>query len=221
MRRVLVLRPEPGASATVERARERGLDAVSVPLFEIEPVDWRMPATAGFDGLLITSANALRAAGDRPEELLNLKVYAVGAATAERARDAGFDVAATGEGGAEQLLGSIDPNLKLLHLCGEDRPEPRDARHEITALTVYRSRPIGDPDLSIAGGTVALIHSAGAARRLAELVQDRGSVAIVSISAAAADAVGSGWESLAVAEQPTDDALLVLAASLCNKPDPK
>ena len=38
MRRVLVLRPEPGASATVERARERGLDAIAAPLFEIEPI---------------------------------------------------------------------------------------------------------------------------------------------------------------------------------------
>ena len=33
MKRVLVLRPEPGASATVERARALGLDAVAVPLF--------------------------------------------------------------------------------------------------------------------------------------------------------------------------------------------
>ena len=40
MRRVLVLRPEPGASATVERARRLGLDAVAIPLFEIEPVAW-------------------------------------------------------------------------------------------------------------------------------------------------------------------------------------
>ena len=43
MRRVLVLRPEPGASATVERARARGLDAFAVPLFAIEPLDWDVP----------------------------------------------------------------------------------------------------------------------------------------------------------------------------------
>ena len=35
MSRVLVLRPEPGASATVERARKLGLDAVVIPLFEV------------------------------------------------------------------------------------------------------------------------------------------------------------------------------------------
>ena len=46
MRRLLVLRPEPGASATVERARALGLDAVAMPLFEVEPVAWDAPDPA-------------------------------------------------------------------------------------------------------------------------------------------------------------------------------
>ena len=33
MNRVLVLRPEPGASLTVEKARQQGLDAVALALF--------------------------------------------------------------------------------------------------------------------------------------------------------------------------------------------
>ena len=37
----------------------------------------------------------------------------------------------------------------------------------------------------------------------------------------AAEAVGDGWRTIATAAQPTDDALLALAASLCEKPDPK
>ena len=63
MSALLVLRPEPGASATVERARELGLDAVAVPLFEIEAMDWDAPEPGGFDGLLLTSANAVRCGG--------------------------------------------------------------------------------------------------------------------------------------------------------------
>jgi uroporphyrinogen-III synthase len=43
----------------------------------------------------------------------------------------------------------------------------------------------------------------------------------VAISQAAADAVGAGWKSVTIAAEPNDDALLALAASLCNKPDPK
>jgi uroporphyrinogen-III synthase len=43
---------------------------------------------------------------------------------------------------------------------------------------------------------------------------------IAAISQAAADAVGEGWRSVEVAEQATDEALLALAARLCNKPRP-
>jgi uroporphyrinogen-III synthase len=63
MRPVLVLRPEPGASATVERARERGLSAIPIPLFEIQSLEWDAPDPAGFEGVLLTSANAVRFAG--------------------------------------------------------------------------------------------------------------------------------------------------------------
>ena len=90
MRRVLVLRPEPGATATVRQARERGLDAVAVPLFEVDPMAWEAPDPFGFDGLLLTSANALRHGGDRLQSLRGLPVYAVGDATAEAAREAGL-----------------------------------------------------------------------------------------------------------------------------------
>jgi uroporphyrinogen-III synthase len=221
MRRVLVLRPEPGASATVERARQRGLDAFAVPLFEIEPVEWSAPDAASFDGLLITSANAMRAAGDRLQGLRGLKVYAVGDATALAARDAGFDVVAVGDAGVERLLASIEADLRLLHLGGEDRKEIRDARQEINSIIVYRSRPIENPDLSGTAGAIALIHSPRAARRFAELASDRGSIAIFAIGPDAAEAAGHGWQSVESAERPTDDALLALAASLCNKPDPE
>jgi uroporphyrinogen-III synthase len=218
---VLVLRPEPGASATVERARQRGLDAFAVPLFEIEPVEWSAPDAASFDGLLITSANAMRAAGDRLQGLRGLKVYAVGDATALAARDEGFDVAAVGDAGVERLLASIEADLRLLHLGGEDRKEIGDARQDISSITVYRSGPIENPDLSGTAGAIALIHSPRAARRFAELASDRGSIAIVAIGPDAAEAAARGWQSVETAERPTDDALLALAASLCNKPDPE
>src|SRR6476646_9511132 len=159
MTRVLVLRPQPGAGATVGKARAMGLDASAVPLFEIIPVEWEPPDAAGFDGLLLTSANAVRCAGKRLQALRGLKTYAVGEATAEAARDAGFDIAATGEAGVDRLLGSIDPDARLLHLCGDDRREPEDARQEITLIPVYKAVAVENPDLSVARGSVALVHS--------------------------------------------------------------
>ena len=220
MTRLLVLRPEPGASATVERARAMGLDAIAIPLFEVEPVAWEAPEAGSFDGLLLTSANSVRLGGEGLKALRGLKTYAVGEATAEAAREAGFDVAATGDAGVDRLLGSIEPDLKLLHLCGADRREPREPRQQITAVAVYRARPVA-ADLSAAKDCVALIHSPRAGRRFAELVSDRGSVAIAAISQAAADAAGDGWRSVEVAAEPNDEALLALAARLCDKPEPK
>jgi len=221
MRRVLVLRPEPGASATVEKARRKGLDAIAIPLFEIEPVAWQAPDPGGFDALLLTSANAVRMGGDELMKLRGLPVHAVGEATAEAARGAGFDIAAVGDGGVDRLLDSLDPDLRLLHLCGEDRRDPLKAPQSIAPVTVYRAMAIDRPDMSGAIGAVALVHSPRAARRLAELVDGRGSIAIAAISPAAAEAAGSGWQQVQSADAPNDEALLALAARLCNKPAPQ
>lgn len=221
MRQLLVLRPEPGASATVKRARKLGLKPVSSPLFEVEAVAWDAPEIGAFDGLLLTSANAVRCAGPELEKVRGLQVFAVGEATAEEARGAGFDIAATGDAGVDRLLGSIDPDLRLLHLCGEHRRELETSRQSISPIVVYRSTPASSPDLSAAAGGVVLIHSPRAARRLAELVNDRASIAIAAISPAAGEAAGEGWERVEIAAKAADDALLALAAELCNNPSPE
>ena len=218
MRRVLVLRPEPGASETVRRARELGLDVVAVPLFEIEPVEWQVPDAAGFDALLLTSANAIRHGGDGLQALRGLAVYAVGEATASAAREAGFDIRASGDSGVDRLLESIEPGLRLLQLCGEDRKAPESPRQDITPVVVYRATPVEAPDLWDARGAVALVHSPRAAHRFADLVENRGTVALAAISDAAAEQAGDGWGAVEVADAPRDEALLALAARLCNKP---
>jgi len=221
MRRVLVLRPEPGAAATVKRARERALDAVAIPLFEIEPVAWEAPEAGSFDGLLLTSANAVRHGGKGLASLRGLKVYAVGEATADAARNAGFDIAASGDAGVDRLLASIEPDLKLLHLCGRDRRDTAGVAQRISSIAVYQANAVQKPDLSTAVGSVALIHSPRAGERFAELVGDRSSIAIAAISPAAAEAVESGWQAVEASDEPSDDALLALAARLCNNPRPK
>src|SRR5207248_8528057 len=97
MKRVVVLRPEPGASETVRKARQRGLDAAAMPLFEVEAIPWQAPDAREFDGLLLSSANAARSGGGELECLRGLPVYAVGEATAQQARQAGFKIVLTGD----------------------------------------------------------------------------------------------------------------------------
>ncbi|MEO6225559.1 MAG: uroporphyrinogen-III synthase [Sphingomicrobium sp.] len=221
MKRVLVLRPQPGASITAREARELGLEAVIAPLFEIRPLDWRPPNPAQFDGLLLTSANAVRHGGPGLLALRGLPVFAVGGSTAGSARHAGFAIAATGAAGIEELTRAIDPGLRLLHLCGADRRDPVTPGLPSEAIAVYCAEAVAAPDLSAAAGSVALIHSPRAGQRFAELVGDRSTITIAAISAAAADAAGSGWETVATAPQPNDAALLALAVRLCNTPAPQ
>ena len=221
MRRVLVLRPEPGATATLDRARKRGLNAIALPLFKIEPLPWKAPDATAFDALLLTSANGVRQAGAGLARLRHLPVHAVGDATADAALDAGFTVASTGAGGVDPLLASLEPGLRLLHLCGEHRVVPTNVRQEITSVIVYRSGEIAAPDGSVAENAIALVHSPRSARRFAQLIDevgvDRGAIAIAAISIAAVEAAGPGWEAVEAAGAPNDDALLALAERLCNK----
>jgi len=220
MRRIIVLRPEPGASETVARARQLGLDAIAIPLFGIEPIDWTAPDSSEFDGLFLTSANALRHGGAQLQGLQGLPVYAVGEATAGAAERAGFNVVQAGSGGIEELVAEIPGELRLLHLCGEDRKTTSANRHAITQIVVYRAKPIDSPPLAAIQGALALIHSPRAGRRLAELVHSRSSIRVAALSRAAAQAAGPGWEAIEAADQPTDEALLALAARLCKNPQP-
>ena len=217
MRKLLLVRPEPGLSASAERARAAGLDVICCPLFRIEPVDWDAPDPAQYDALLLTSANAVRCAGPKLERLASLPAHAVGQSTAAVARDAGLRVETVGSGNVAALLEVLPATLRLLHLAGEDRRPGTQA--QIDTRIVYRSVPIPDHGLPPLGGLVVAIHSPRAAARLSELADERGSTIIAAISDAAAAACGVGWEGIAVAPEPSDKCLLALAASLCHKSD--
>ena len=215
MRRLLLLRPEPGLSHSAKRAGKLGVDVIGCPLFRIEPVDWTPPDPLAYDALLLTSANAVRQAGPGLKTVHALPGYAVGAATAEAAEKAGLRIAGVGSSDIVELLASIPGSLKLLHLAGEHRREVESA-HVVDRITVYRSAAVEKPGLPGLDGLVVAVHSPRAGARLAELAPDRNRTAIAAISRAAADACGRGWERIEVAEKPDDESLLALAAMLCH-----
>jgi uroporphyrinogen-III synthase len=215
-RPLLVLRPQPGAGATAVRAAARGIHAIVAPLFRIVPRDWEMP-DGPFDALLVTSANGARALDDRLDR--SLPVYAVGEATAEAARAAGFKTVLTGPGRIEELVPIIvgDGVRSLLHLAGEDPTGFDPAGLRIETRIVYAAEPVAPPPAfadALTEGAVALLHSARAARRFRELAGPGHRIA--AISKAVLAAAGEGWKAAAVADRPTDDALLAAAARLCQ-----
>jgi uroporphyrinogen-III synthase len=221
MRPLIIVRPEPGASASANAAEQLGLKAVVMPLFEIQPVEWRAPDPQDFDGLLLTSANAVRQGGSELVRVRDLPAHCVGDSTAAAARDAGFSIASVGSGGIDVLLAELPADMRLLHLCGRDRREPKAQWRSVRAIPVYESVRLPPPKSSRGfEGAVVAIHSPRAASHLAELADEEGlrreKVAIAAISEEAAEAAGTGWLTVKAAAEPKDSALLALAASLCN-----
>lgn len=223
---VLVLRPEPGASATVLAARALGLDAEAFPLFAVLPLAWEPVAREEVDALLLGSANALRHAGAGLERYHGLPAYAVGASTAAAARLAGFDVVAAGEGGLQALLGALRPgHRRLLRLAGRERVVlDVPAGVEVTTREVYASEPLPLPAellARLAAPALVLLHSGEAAAHFARgcdaagVARDR--LLLAAIGPRVAARAGAGWAMLRSAPAPTDAALLALAARMCQE----
>ncbi|HKR91985.1 uroporphyrinogen-III synthase [Novosphingobium sp.] len=223
---VLVLRPEPGAAATVDAARTMGLDARAMPLFVVRGISWQPVPRKQVDALLLGSANALRQGGDALALYHGMPAYAVGVKTAEAARAAGLDVIATGQGGLQQMLGALRPeHRRLLRLAGRERVE-LDVPVGITILTrdVYASEPLPQPaDFAhtMTQPALVLLHSGEAAARFATLCDEtciaRDRVLVAAIAPRVATRAGKGWATLRSAKQPNDAALLALAAEMCEE----
>jgi len=224
---LLVLRPQPGADATVRRAQALGLDALATPLFTVRALDWTSPDPGGFDAVLMTSANAARFGGDGLSRYHSLPLYAVGAATARSAYDAGFtDVTSgTADGAAIVALAVAQGKRRLLHFAGRDHIALDGQGAAIERRTVYASEAVSAlPGLArknISDGALVLLHSVRAAHLFGELFDaarlDRGRLMIAGLSPAICAAAGVGWAGVASAPMPDDEALLAIAARLCDQ----
>jgi uroporphyrinogen-III synthase len=102
---ILVTRPQPDNEATAASLRARGFDVLLAPTLRFEPVASSDDPAADYAGVIITSANALRAVEPQLAErgLLGLPLFAVGERTASAARRAGFGTVISADGDAADL----------------------------------------------------------------------------------------------------------------------
>lgn len=224
---LIVIRPEPGAQATVAAAVARGLDARAFPLFAVAPLAWEPPDPAGIDALLIGSANAARHGGAHLAQFRDKPAHVVGQATASACRAAGLTVAETGRGHLGGVLAGISAPRRLLRLAGREhvalRPPPGVTLIE---RIVYASDPLPVPpalaDL-LRSPAVVMLHSATAAEHFAgecdRLSLDRAQIALATIGPRVTAACGTGWAAIATAAMPDDAALLAQAHELCQNRD--
>ncbi len=222
---VVVLRPEPGQTATLVAAFQRGIQARGMPLCVVSPVPWDAPAQP-YDGVMVGSANALRHAGDELEKITHLPVLAVGEVTARLALDAGMEVEETGSGGLQSVLDGLPPIKRhLLRLAGETHLDITPPPHvtidtAITYRTDYRPLTKAQSEF-LAGGATILLHSGEMATHFADQCDanalDRNTFDLLAMAPRIAERAGSGWGSLTVADGTSDAALLAATQALCEK----
>ncbi len=224
---VLVIRPEPGCSATVDAARSKDLPAEACPLFEIGPLAWQPPPPDEVDALLLGSANAVRHGGPHLAGFRDKPVYAVGEITAAAAVAAGFAVVAAGRGGMQQMLeAAAGKPQRLLRLAGAEHvPITPPAGIEIATRVVYQAAPLPMPEAvarRLGEGALVLLHSAAAAGHFARecdrLGIPRGKIALAAFGPRIAAAAGADWAAVRATAAPREAALLALARDMCHEP---
>ncbi|GGD65290.1 uroporphyrinogen-III synthase [Croceicoccus mobilis] len=227
---VITIRPAPGDAATVERGAHQGLTVTSHPLFTVGPVPWDIPDPAAHDAVLIGSANALRHGGAGLTALTTLPALCVGETTAQAAREAGFDVIATGARGMQTLLPHAEARglHRLLRLSGEAHV-PLDVPHGVSVdtciLYAVHAAPMDEALIeTLAAGALVLLHSGEAAEHFAHECDRNGiprsQIMLACLAPRIAQRAGIGWASCRSAPAPQDAALLALAEQMCQGCDP-
>lgn len=223
---VITIRPAPGDAATIERGAHQGLNITSHPLFTVGPVPWGVPNAADYDAVLIGSANAMRHGGDGLAALANLPALCVGETTSQAARDAGFDVIATGARGMQTLLPHAEARglKRLLRLSGEAHVPlevPHGIRVDTCILYAVHAAPMDEALVeALASGALVLLHSGEAAEHFAQecdrLGVPRSQVMVACLAPRIAERAGTGWASCRSAPAPQDATLLAMAEQMCQ-----
>lgn len=181
--RIWITRAQPGAEVTAERVRALGHDAIVAPLLAVRVLPDVSVDLHGVAALAFTSANGVRAFADASGER-TLKVFAVGAATAQAARQAGFKSVLSADGDVEALAEGIavrrgELRGAVLH-PGAAEPAGDLAgaleKHGVEArrLILYETAPVdvaGAEVEALSRSDAVLLHSPRAAQVLAKLLK--------------------------------------------------
>jgi uroporphyrinogen-III synthase len=147
--RLLITRPASEGVRTAAALQSQGHQTLLAPLLRIE---W-LAADFGpgpWDGVIMTSANAARALSNHPcrDELLGLKLFAVGRTTAQAAHACGFRDVISADGDVSNLLDLLTRSPlhagRLLYLAGADRSVDLSAASapagmHVDTVEVYRA----------------------------------------------------------------------------------
>jgi uroporphyrinogen-III synthase len=228
--RVLVTRPLPDGERTAAALRARGHDVLLTPLMRAETV--AADLDGGWSGVIVTSANALRALSDvQRVKLVSLPAFVVGYRSAEASRAAGFSAVTSANGDGGDLADVIAAHCKgtgatLLYLAGEHRAvdlEGELRRLGVAAQTrvVYRAVTLPFPQALIealrAGAIGAVTHFSRrsaenylAGARTADVLARALAPRHFCLSAQVAEPLVAAGVAVDIAAQPDEAALIEL-----------
>ncbi|WP_158258348.1 uroporphyrinogen-III synthase [Rhodopila globiformis] len=229
-KRILITRPEPGASQTADRLVAMGFLPVVAPVLAITSTgsDFRLPDRLA--ATLVTSRNAVPAC---PPSCHDRPVFAVGSATAACAAEAGFSRVIDADGDAAALATLVAASLSpgdgsLFFPTARDQGFPlvkalRQHGFRVIRRVAYEATPVpvlpreAVSDLQHRQLTAALFFSTETARHFVRLVLEAGlgeavnNVEAVSISERAAMPLRKlPWRQICVASKPNQEAILAL-----------
>jgi len=237
--RVLITRPREDAAPLAARLAAKGIDSLIEPLLLIHLLPGAPLDLAGLQGLLVTSANGVRAFAARQPDR-DIPVYAVGDASARAAGEAAFAEVHSAGGDVDTLADLVADRLDpddgaLLHIAGSAVAGDLAGRLEGAGFGYRRAvlyaaetaTSLSEDALSaLRGGGLqgVMMFSPRTAATFAELLAQAGLAAACGglegfcLSAAVQARVAHlPWRRLTVAERPEQDALLALVEAAATR----
>ncbi|MFN0023989.1 MAG: uroporphyrinogen-III synthase [Parvularculaceae bacterium] len=232
--KVIITRPEPDAAVFASLVRGAGAEAIVSPVMAIRFLAGTVAAAPG-EALAFTSANGVRAFA-RASHDRTPPVYAVGEATAQEARRAGFLSVAAADGDVDSLadlISTAQPPRGIVHLAGSDRAGDLVAALALRGvparrLVIYEAAPL--PEFAPAARAaieaepencaVALFSPRSATLFLAQAARAGVEGALLRATALAlseAVVVAAGadrWAAIKLASQRSVEAMTSLVATL-------
>ena len=230
---MLLTRPRADSEELASILSRRGYDCIVEPLLSVDDTAAPAPDLRGVQAFLVTSANGARALARWVHGAIDLPLFAVGQASAQAARDGGFEHVFAAAGDVMSLARLVRDRLDpqggaVLHaagtvVAGDLAGDLAAHGFAVRRIVLYRAEPAAalSPAVraELAAGTIdaVLLYSPRTARKFVHLVRESGlplstiRLTVLCLShAVAADVRELPLAHVLVAASPTQSALLDL-----------
>lgn len=236
---VLITRPREDAAALAIALQQSDIQSTTEPLLDIVYLDGPLSDLSDIQGLLITSANGVRAFS-RLSSRRDLVIWAVGDASARMARELGFADVQSASGDVDALAALVGAEASpsagaLLHvagtrLAGDLAGLLENAGFSYRRCVLYEAETaaaLSDRAQALLGGgrlDGVLLYSPRTAMIFGRLAENAGLLGALQtmtafcLSPAVADKIGGlGWKQVVIAPSPDETSLITKVLEAARK----